>query len=146
MNDPVTLAGYSEEKGNIGQAQGQETPCQLKKVVVKEHHRSTCTAIEQTDYGYFSHSAAPSGDKDSQTDSDWIHYYALMGGGVESRGETQSVFSKLQSERGNGWEIYTDHLSVGFCGHIVYLHVYAVCRCVCVCVCVIILPSGINFL
>lgn len=51
----------------------------------------------------------------SQTDPDWIHYYAWMGGGVvERRGQTQSEF-KPQSESRICWEMHTDHLSVDLC-------------------------------
>lgn len=91
MSDPVTLAGCSEEKESIGQAQGQEAPCQLKKVSQSPERGCEGTSPQhmhsyKLNYGYFSHTAAPTGDKESQTDLDWIHYYAQMGGGVESRG------------------------------------------------------------
>lgn len=76
----------------------------------------------------------------SQTDPDWIHYYAWMGGGgVEWRGQTQSEF-RLQSESRICWEMHTDHLSVDLCvecvcgGFSFACDVYAVRVLVSVCV------------
>lgn len=126
---PVTLAGCSEERGGIGYSQAP--PCQLKKnsrmglwrnTHANTHHH-TSTAHSKLNYRYFSDAAAPTGDTESQTDSDWIHYYTWGGGG----------FSKLHSERGNVWETHTDHVSVTVC-----------VMCLCVCVCDYLPPESIS--
>lgn len=45
------------------------------------HHHPARTAPIELNCRYFSDTATPTGDTESQTDSDWIHYQARMGGG-----------------------------------------------------------------